>query len=159
MNMGPDTNVDTPITLPLQRAGSHLAPRDDLEPITRSAHTDTRSERVCCRRWPVGPPRRCVPRIPRDTANLDPVQALLRALSATSEASADAVTARARWTPCATVGPCGPAGWWGSGAWAPAYDGDYYVKEVTHRIKRGEYKQSFTLPAGGLGATSSRVTM
>jgi hypothetical protein len=26
-----------------------------------------------------------------------------------------------------------------------AYDGHYYVKSVTHNIKRGEYKQSFTL--------------
>ena len=28
-----------------------------------------------------------------------------------------------------------------------AYDGLYYVKSVTHDIKRGEYKQSFTLGA------------
>ena len=27
----------------------------------------------------------------------------------------------------------------------PAFDGLYYVKSVTHSIKRGEYKQSFTL--------------
>ena len=28
-----------------------------------------------------------------------------------------------------------------------AYDGLYYVKSVTHNIKRGEYTQSFTLTA------------
>ncbi|MDZ8188791.1 MAG: hypothetical protein RMX96_28560 [Nostoc sp. ChiSLP02] len=32
------------------------------------------------------------------------------------------------------------------------YGGYYYVKQVTHRIKRGEYKQSFTLKREGRGA-------
>ncbi len=32
----------------------------------------------------------------------------------------------------------------------PAFDGLYYVKSVTHKIKRGEYKQSFTLTRNGL---------
>jgi hypothetical protein len=31
-----------------------------------------------------------------------------------------------------------------------AYDGFYYVKSVTHDLKRGEYKQSFTLARDGL---------
>jgi hypothetical protein len=33
-----------------------------------------------------------------------------------------------------------------------SFDGDYYVKSVTHNITRGEYKQSFTLTREGLGA-------
>jgi len=33
------------------------------------------------------------------------------------------------------------------------HDGLYYVKEVTHTIARGEYKQKFTLTREGLGAT------
>jgi len=32
----------------------------------------------------------------------------------------------------------------------PAYDGFYYVNSVTHNLKRGEYKQSFTLSRDGL---------
>jgi hypothetical protein len=32
----------------------------------------------------------------------------------------------------------------------PAYDGLYYVRTVTHNIKRGEFKQSFTLSRDGL---------
>jgi hypothetical protein len=32
----------------------------------------------------------------------------------------------------------------------PAYDGLYFVKSVTHSIKRGEYTQSFTLSRNGL---------
>jgi hypothetical protein len=42
----------------------------------------------------------------------------------------------------------------GAGA---AYDGLYYVKSVTHKIKRGEYKQSFELSRNGLISTIPRV--
>lgn len=38
-----------------------------------------------------------------------------------------------------------------------AYDGLYFVKSVTHEIKRGEYKQSFTLSRDGLLPLSDRV--
>ncbi|WP_431819298.1 hypothetical protein [Burkholderia sp. F1] len=39
------------------------------------------------------------------------------------------------------------------------YDGLYYVKSVTHEIKRGQYKQSFTLARGGTGASVDRVSV
>jgi hypothetical protein len=39
------------------------------------------------------------------------------------------------------------------------YDGKYYVKSVTHNIKRGEYKQSFSLSRGGLGSSVSSVSV
>lgn len=39
------------------------------------------------------------------------------------------------------------------------YDGKYYVKSVTHNIKRGEYKQNFTLARGGLGSSVSTVSV
>ena len=39
------------------------------------------------------------------------------------------------------------------------YDGKYYVKSVTHNIKRGEYKQSFTLSRGGTGSSVSSVSV
>jgi hypothetical protein len=38
----------------------------------------------------------------------------------------------------------------GGGAY---FDGLYYVKSVTHDIKRGEYKQSFSLERGGTGSS------
>lgn len=37
------------------------------------------------------------------------------------------------------------------------YDGRYYVKSVTHNIKRGEYKQSFSLVREGTVPTTQRV--
>jgi hypothetical protein len=39
----------------------------------------------------------------------------------------------------------------------PAFDGLYYVKRVTHKIKRGEYKQDFTLTRNGLVSTVPAV--
>jgi hypothetical protein len=44
----------------------------------------------------------------------------------------------------------------GGGAY---YDGKYYVKSVTHNIKRGEYKQSFSLARGGTGSSVSTVSV
>jgi hypothetical protein len=37
------------------------------------------------------------------------------------------------------------------------HDGYYYVKNVTHRISKGEYKQSFTISREGLGSTTPVV--
>ena len=39
----------------------------------------------------------------------------------------------------------------------PAFDGLYYVKRVSHKIKRGEYKQDFTLTRNGLVSTVNTV--
>jgi hypothetical protein len=38
-----------------------------------------------------------------------------------------------------------------------AYDGLYYVESVTHHLKRGEYKENFTLSRDGLIANTPRV--
>ncbi len=38
-----------------------------------------------------------------------------------------------------------------------SYDGNYYVKSVTHSIKVGSYKQQFTLTREGVGSTTPRV--
>jgi len=41
----------------------------------------------------------------------------------------------------------------------PAFDGLYYVKSVTHKIKRGDYKQDFTLTRNGLVSTVPTVNL
>ncbi|PNG16594.1 hypothetical protein C1J00_41070, partial [Streptomyces cahuitamycinicus] len=38
-----------------------------------------------------------------------------------------------------------------------AYDGDYYVKSVTHNLRPGSYQQNFTLSREGLEARSDYV--
>jgi hypothetical protein len=111
---------------------------------------------------PLNPPLGAVPPIPKDiewidgSAKLSPVQAALIGLAKAAK-SADAVSAtgnldvlrygrvlRAR----RLVGVRGAG---------PAFDGLYYVKRVTHSIKRGEYKQSFTLGRNGLLSTLPQV--
>ncbi len=87
----------------------------------------------------------------REAANQNVAQAATTAVSASTRAP-DPVTGtgeidnkrygkvlRAR----QLVGVRG-AGW--------SYDGAYYVRRVTHRIRRGEYQQSFTISREGTGA-------
>ena len=38
-----------------------------------------------------------------------------------------------------------------------AYNGQYYVKEVRHLVRRGRYRQAFTLVRGGVGSSIERV--
>ena len=38
-----------------------------------------------------------------------------------------------------------------------SYDGFYYVQSVTHSIRKGEYKQNFTLTREGTGSTTPVV--
>jgi len=38
-----------------------------------------------------------------------------------------------------------------------AYDGLYYVDSVTHNVKRGEYKQNFSLSRDGLISNTPRL--
>ena len=45
----------------------------------------------------------------------------------------------------------------GGRAWRLAYDGLYYVNSVTHNLKRGEYKQSFSLSRDGLISNTPRL--
>ncbi len=111
---------------------------------------------------PLSPPLGLIPPIPkrfpmiRETAKLSFIQAALIGLAKAAQ-SADAVTA----TGSLDVTRYGRVlkarklvGVRGVGA---AFDGLYYVKSVTHKIKRGEYKQDFTLARNGLLSTVPRV--
>jgi hypothetical protein len=111
---------------------------------------------------PLSPPLGLIPPIPKDiewitgTAKLSPIRAAVIGLSKAAK-SADAVSAsgnldvlryghvlKAR--KLVSVRGAGNA-----------FDGLYYVKSVTHNIKRGEYKQSFTLSRNGLISTFQKV--
>ena len=111
---------------------------------------------------PLNPPLGLIPPLPpkitflTETAKLSPLQAALHGLAYASQ-HADAVTA----TGTLDVVRYGRVlksrrlvGVRGAGT---AFDGLYYVKDVTHTIKRGDYKQSFTLARNGLVSTVSAV--
>ena len=111
---------------------------------------------------PLNPPLGLVKPIPKrarpipGTAKLSPIQATLIGLAKASQSS-DAVSG----TGTLDVLRYGRVlkarqlvGVRGAGM---AFDGMYYVKRVTHTIKRGEYKQNFTLTRNGLISTLPRV--
>ena len=111
---------------------------------------------------PLNPPLGLIPPLPaqfkmmRNTANLNPIQAIALGLAEASRTS-DAVTGtgsldvlrygrilKAR----SLVGVRGAG---------QAFNGLYFVKSVTHKIKHGEYKQDFTLTRNGLVSTVPKV--
>jgi hypothetical protein len=111
---------------------------------------------------PLNPPLGLVPPLPvtirkmKDTANLPALDAVLKGLAYAVQHS-DAVTG----TGTLNVTRYGRilkarqlVGVRGAGQ---AFDGLYYVKSVTHTIKRGEYKQNFTLSRNGLISTVPEV--
>lgn len=111
---------------------------------------------------PLSPPLGLVPPIPKGihyitkTAKYSPVRGALIGMALAAK-SADAVTA----TGTLDVLRYGRVlkarklvGVRGAGL---AFDGLYYVKSVTHSIKRGEYKQNFTLARNGLISTLPKV--
>jgi len=111
---------------------------------------------------PLNPPLGLIPPLPKDiqfldeTAKYSPIQGALIGLAKAARSS-DAVTA----TGTLEVTHYGRVlkarklvGVRGAG---PAFDGLYYVRSVTHTIKRGEYKQNFTLARNGLLSTLPAV--
>ena len=111
---------------------------------------------------PLNPPLGLVPPLPpkvehlSDTGHLKPAQALMKGLAYVA-AHGDAVFGSGR-LDVATYGRVLRSrqlvGVRGAGL---PYDGLYYVKNVTHEIQRGSYKQSFSLARNGLLSTIPTV--
>ncbi len=111
---------------------------------------------------PLNPPLGLVPPIPKriepieETAKYSPVQAALIGIAKAAQ-TADTVSASGT-LDVLRYGRVLKArqlvGVRGAGM---AFDGLYYVKSVTHNIKRGEYKQSFELGRNGLISTLPQV--
>jgi hypothetical protein len=111
---------------------------------------------------PLNPPLGLVPPIPpkftnlNDTAHLSPLAALMAGLAYAAQHS-DSVFGSGR-LDVARYGRLLKSrqlvGVRGAGL---PFDGLYYVKSVSHDIKRGEYKQSFSLARNGLISTFSTV--
>ena len=149
MNMGSETNVDSPITFSFNALGPAEPQVSIVEPFTKlSIPIPVPSGlRPPLARQPATPLRKT---LARDTANLNPIQAGLRAAS-TSTQSSDAVTATGEIDAVRYGRALRSRRLVGVRGVGQSYDGFYYVKEVRHRIQPGEYKQSFTLTREGLG--------
>lgn len=151
INIGPDSNMDSPLTSFYDAEAPEEPQVTIIEPNTKTAIPVPVSASFfpSLTANPAKPLRKT---IARDTANLNMIQAMLRTLMS-QESSSDIAKSygevdalryghvlRSR----RLVKVLGAG---------QNYNGSYYVTEVTHRIKRGEYKQSFTLIREGLGAT------
>jgi hypothetical protein len=111
---------------------------------------------------PLNPPLGLLPPFPSkfpkmaDTAQLNPVQAIAKGLARAAKTS-DAVTGNGSLDVVRYGHILKARSLVGVRGTGEAFNGLYYVKSVTHKIKRGEYKQSFTLSRNGLISTMPRV--
>ena len=111
---------------------------------------------------PLNPPLGAIPPIPKQfpivdgTAKLSPIQAVLIGLAKAAK-KADAVTARGSLDTLVYGNVLQSRGLVGVRGAGTPFDGLYYVSSVKHNIKRGEYKQDFTLARNGLISTVPSV--
>ncbi len=154
MNMGPDSNLDG-----LNITFNALGPTD---PQAKMVDMPTRQsfpvpvpsglpEPISFQ--PASPLRRT---IVRHTAHLNSIQAGLRTLTSANQ-SANAVTATGELNVVRYGRVLQARRLVSVRGVGNSNDGTYYVKQVTHRLSRGEYKLSFTLEREGRGSLSRRV--
>jgi hypothetical protein len=150
MNMGPETNVDTPINFSYDALGPEDPQITIVEPLTKLSIPIPLPSGLHppLARSPAKPLRKT---LRRDTANLNPAQAALRGL-ASQAGSSDAVNGSGEVDSLRYGQALRSRRLVGVRGVGQSYDGNYYVQMVTHLIKRGEYKQSFTLVREGLGS-------
>lgn len=118
---------------------------------------------------PLNPPLGLIPPLPtnippdltpvRDDLSKRPIPQAIMIGLATASQWADAVTAEGSLDVTRYGGVLKARQLVGVRGVGPAFDGLYYVKNVTHKIKRGEYKQSFTLTRNGLVSTVPTVAI
>jgi hypothetical protein len=111
---------------------------------------------------PLQPPLGALPtplsniRMLKDTAKMNPMQAISRGL-AEAKKSQDAVSGSGRLDVLRYGRPLKARQLVGVRGAGVAYDGLYYVQSVTSTLKRGEFKQSFSLTRNGLVSITPRV--
>jgi hypothetical protein len=160
VNMGPDANVNS-----VQFQYNALAPtlfsgrlidRDTLREVTAETFLSTRPPLVSQPALPFQLPH--VRRTLLEYADGLSYEEGLAYAQAQTDRSVDAVVTAEGELDALRYGdllrPRGLVGLRGAGF---TYDGLYYVKGVTHRIRRGEYKQSFSLTREGTGALGPAV--
>ena len=89
-------------------------------------------------------------------SNLNPVQAIARGLAEASRTS-DSVSGNGSLNVLRYGHVLKARSLVGVRGAGDAFNGLYYVKSVTHKIQRGEYKQDFSLTRNGLLSTVPRV--
>jgi hypothetical protein len=158
MNMGAQTNVDTPINFDFDALEPSEAEVSIIDPFTKLTITipPLSAFLPALTGSPAKPLRKT---IARDTANLTFEQALLKLFTSSSETSdvleaigtVDTVRYGRALRARRLVDVRGAG---------QSYNGTYYVRKVVHmitRLPKGDYKQQFTLKRDGRGALGTSV--
>jgi hypothetical protein len=150
VNMDWQTNVES-LAFSLDGLAKKVVVITILDPVTGKIPIPIPVPNISFLHPPLGlrltPPAKI--QFPEDMANLSVAEALKRAFGLMLD-NADAITGNGSLNTTkygAILKTRTVVGVRGAG---PAYDGFYYVNSVTHNIKQGEYKQSFTLSRDGL---------
>ncbi|HEY0408501.1 MAG TPA: hypothetical protein VGC89_22390 [Pyrinomonadaceae bacterium] len=157
VNMDAHTNVES-LTISMDGLAKKILVLTVLDPITKKIPIPIPIPNISLLRPPLGarltPPMKV--EFARDVSHRSPIEAAAIALARTS-ASSDAITASGSLNVLRYGRILKARQLVGVRGVGVAYDGLYYVKTVTHNIKRGEYKQSFTLSRDGLISLTPRV--
>lgn len=157
INMDAQTNIES-LSFSLDGLAKKVLVVFIMDPITGKIPIPIPIPNVSILKPPLGarltPPAKV--QFATDTTKLDGLKAVARALASTAQAT-DAITGSGSLNVLRygrILKSRQMVGVRGAGL---AYDGFYYVNSVTHNIKRGEYKQNFTLSRDGLISNTPRV--
>ena len=157
INADANTNVES-LSFSLDGLAKKIVIMTILDPITGKIPIPIPVPNISLLRPPLGvrptPPMKI--QYPPDGGNLNSIQAIGLALAKTADGG-EAITGSGTLNVLrygSILKAHQTVGVRGAGV---AYDGLYYVRTVTHNIKHGEYKQSFTLSRDGLVSLTSAV--
>ncbi|MFF7133736.1 phage late control D family protein [Streptomyces sp. NPDC008196] len=157
VGLGPDANVDGAVSFDFNAAGPATPQVTILDPRTGlTVDIPVPTDLLAALSGRPAAALRTV--IARDVAQLDALQAALRA-RVTAGKSSDAVTGRGELDAVRYGSVLHPRRLVGLRGAGQGYDGDYYVREVMHHLCRGAYRQNFVLAREGLGAVSTRLAV
>lgn len=157
VNMDAHTNVES-LTFSLDGLSKKITVLTVLDPVTKKIPIPVPVPNISVLRPPLGAKLPLPSKVEfyQYGTKLTVTKALSRAL-AISFTSADSVTASGSLNVVRYGGMLKSRQLVGVRGAGLAYDGLYYVKSVTHSIKRGEFKQSFSLSRDGLISLTPRV--
>jgi hypothetical protein len=150
INMDAHTNVDS-LSFSFDGTAKKIVVMTVADPVSRRIPVPIPVPNISLLRPPLGarPPLPLRVEFPSDAMQLTPAEAVNYAL-AISLGATDAVTGNGSLDVLRYGQPLRSRMLVGVRGAGLAYDGMYYVNSVTHNLKRGEYKQSFSLSRDGL---------
>jgi hypothetical protein len=159
VNMDANTNVES-LSFSLDGLAKKVVVMTIMDPITGTIPIPIPVPNISLLRPPLGsrltPPMKI--QFPPDGGNLNSIQAIALALAKTGD-TGEAVSGSGTLNVLRYGSVLRAHQLVGVRGAGPTYDGLYYVRTVTHNIKRGEFKQSFTLSRDGLVAMSQSVAV